>query len=83
MNHSYHSLVPGVMVRPPEDSVHQEQHRELTLEAQHQGSPWPALLDVYQLAPLLEQEVQFVTMQIILLSEQCLGLYTKATAPPS
>jgi len=68
------------MLRPPQDSAYRQQRRELTLQAQHQGSPWAALLNVYQLAPLLAQEAQFMTMQIVLVSE----VSTKATAlPPS
>jgi len=88
MDDSYHSLVPGIMalrnalykfktylltyLGPPRDSAQQLRRQEPTLQPQHRGSRWPALLDVYQLAPLLAQEAQFVTMQITLLLQQCL-----------
>ena len=42
MEHSYHSLIPGVIERPARDSAHQQRRGELTLQAQHQGSSWTA-----------------------------------------
>jgi len=43
---------------------------------------WPALLDVYQLAPVLAQ-AQFMTMQIVLLVEVVGAVSMKAMALPS